>query len=50
MSHIFISYARKDMDFAQKIVAAVEAGLVRPGSGGRLRQSVLRSMFEGSRE
>jgi len=44
MSHIFISYARKDIDFAQKVVATVEVGLVR---AGRLRQAVLRSAFEG---
>ena len=49
MSHIFISYSRKDIDFAQKIVdvpveSVVEVGLVR---AARLREAVLRSAFEG---
>jgi type I restriction enzyme, S subunit len=58
MSHIFISYSRKDLDFIQRIVAeverwlesaravqsAVEAGLKR---AARLRQSVLKAAFKG---
>jgi hypothetical protein len=40
MSHIFISYSRKDLGFAQKIVGT----LVR---SEKLRGSVLKSAFEG---
>ena len=43
MSHIFISYARKDIDFSQKIVTAMVVDLVSVARG---RQPV-RSAFEG---
>ena len=58
MSHIFISYSRKDLTFAQYIVAEVERRLESARAvesavdaglkwAARLRQAVLRAAFEG---
>jgi ABC-type taurine transport system ATPase subunit len=47
MSHIFISYFRKDIDFAQRIVAESARAVEAAVKAGLKREAVLRSAFEG---